>query len=113
MIKRAAFFIDDLDLHRSIKILAAEQGISMKALTERLLRLGMVAPELARLLDEIGFYWDGKQEMACTWCGGLFILISDQILHGDDCPVQAALAAYQAALDGKETNDETSSNTVD
>ena len=34
------------EVHRSIKIAAAEQGVSMKALTERLLRLGL-AVELA------------------------------------------------------------------
>ena len=37
---RGAIFIDG-DLHRSIKIAAATEGCSMKALTERLLRLGM------------------------------------------------------------------------
>ena len=31
----------DIALHRQVKILAAEQGVSMKALTERLLELGL------------------------------------------------------------------------
>lgn len=52
---RAHIFID-AELQRQIKLLAAEETkatgsfVSMKALTERLLRLGMVAAELRQVL---------------------------------------------------------------
>jgi len=40
-------------LYRQVRIMAAEQSITMKALTERLLRLGMVAPALADALNAV------------------------------------------------------------
>ena len=39
MTDRAPIFVD-IDVHRRIKIMAAEQSVSMKALTERLLWAG-------------------------------------------------------------------------
>ena len=80
MTERAPLFVH-ADLHRSIKILAATEGISMKALTERLLRLGMVAPDLAGALDD------------CERGGDVY----------EDIRARKILAAYDAALAGKET----------
>ena len=92
------------ELHHRMRILAAEQSISMKALTERLLRLGMVAPELARLIEHIGFCWDAEQNLMCPWCEGCWGAYQPiGMRHDADCPAQAALAAYEAALNGKET----------
>ena len=81
MTDRLPIYIN-IDLHRTIKIAAAEQSISMKALTERLIRLGMMAPELARRLRDLTFCfdWDGLDKE------------------------EAVLAAFEAALNenGKE-----------
>ena len=68
----------DIALHRQVKILAAEQGVSMKALTERLLRLGMVAPGLYAALDSFP-----------GW---------DALAHYETVAPRYALAAYDAAL---------------
>ena len=59
MTDRGAIFIDG-DLHRSIKIAAATEGCSMKALTERLLRLGMAESEATDVL------WRGCMNAACA-----------------------------------------------
>ena len=75
MTDRLPIYIN-LDLHRTIKIAAAEQSTSMKALTERLIRLGAVAPDLA---DALRGLWDDSDEEVIV------------------------LAAYDAALKGKET----------
>lgn len=82
MTDRLPIYIN-LDLHRTIKIAAAEQSTSMKALTERLIRLGMIAPDLARRLRDLTF--------GCDW----------ESLD----KAGAALAAFEAALNenGKET----------
>ena len=40
----------DPEMHRQIAVAAATEGVSMKSLTERLLRLGMVAPEMSTAL---------------------------------------------------------------
>ena len=41
----------DPKMHKQVAIAAATEGCSMKALTERLLRLGMVAPELCKAIE--------------------------------------------------------------
>ena len=80
MTDRGAIFIDG-DLHRSIKIAAATEGCSMKALTERLLLAGQHVEILWRSLSDIAGVsgdepWDvDVTDMAST-----------------------ALAAYRAAL---------------
>ena len=72
--------IDDLDLHRRLKIMAAEQGLSIKALTKRLIRQGIVAPDLATELDDF--------------------MNADEYDRGNETALRrarAAIAAYYAA----------------
>ena len=66
------------EIHQQIKITAATEGTSMKALTERLLRLGMVAPGLYAALDSFP-----------GW---------DALAHYETVAPRYALAAYDAAL---------------
>ena len=109
MTDRKPIYIDP-DLHQQIKIAAATEGTSMKALTERLLRLGMVAPGLYRSASEAA--------AGCPWCGGTEVSHLQTVTvsrHGPDgeampypeqeqvqCQwcydLRATLAAYDAAL---------------
>ena len=50
MPERYVLFIRDSGLHAHIKIMARESGCSEMEITGRLLRLGLVAPVLARRL---------------------------------------------------------------
>ena len=83
MTNRGALFIDP-KLHQQIKIAAAEQGISMKSLTERLLRLGMVAPDVARELRNM------TTQIAYDTVDSYDLHCADELL-----------AAYDAALEGE------------
>lgn len=93
----------DIFLHRTIKIMAAEQSTSMKSLTERLLRLGMVAGELTQLIKDAAGISSASKPLTCPWCDRFRDLAAGHLIHLEDCPASLALAAYQAALDGKET----------
>ena len=68
----------DPKMHKQVAIAAATEGTSMKALTERLLRLGMVAPGLYAALDSFP-----------GW---------DALAHYETVAPRYALAAYDAAL---------------
>ena len=75
----------NIDLHRSVKIMAAEQSISMRALTERLLRLGMIAPELAEALSDLADAANYELDLQTPYF-----------------EAQTVLVAYRAAIDDKE-----------
>ena len=72
------------EIHQQIKITAATEGTSMKALTERLLRLGMVAPEMSTALVLVRRL-------------GIKSLLG---AYAANRAVHESLAAYDAALEG-------------
>ena len=81
MTNRAPINID-ADLHKHIKITAATEGVSMKTLAERLLRLGMAAQEMSNVLVEL------RQRTP-----------QDPIGFANYEAIHAALVSYDAAME--------------
>ena len=100
----------DPELHHDVQALAAQAGVSTQEISARLLRLGMVTPELYRSASEAA--------AGCPWCEGTEVSHLQTVTvsrHGPDgeampypeqeqvqCQwcydLRATLAAYDAAL---------------
>ena len=80
----------DPELHHDVQALAAKAGVSTQEISERLLRLGMVAPELRDCL--VAAHFDE------LWADGLVDEGYSRLPH--IAHAEATLAAYDAALKG-------------
>jgi len=103
MSNRAPIFVNK-ELHRTIKILAAEEGLTMKALAETRLRRGMVAEQLAQALHFVVAMGRAERDH-CPGCGPRR---NTSTGHAENCQIDAALIAYEAAngpLPAKGTDD--------
>jgi len=92
MTNRAPIFISK-ELHRAIKIRAAEEDLSMRALAETLLRRGMVADELAQALYFVVAMGRAERNH-CPGCGPRR---KTDTGCADNCQIGTALDAYEAA----------------